>query len=108
MRGRRSDDVQALVGMIFDAVDELSQDRKAFTARTGKRAALKRWDDADRPPRTSEREAKAAWLDTKAFPTRKALENAPGMAGWGYRMAYRLFGPRHPELGLGRPRKPKA
>ena len=103
--GRRSDDMQALPAMIFDAVDELAQDRRAYTSKEAKSAARKRWEKEDRAPRAGVREAEAAWRDTVNYRTNPEALGAPGMAGWTLREAYRAFGPRWPERPGGRPRK---
>lgn len=105
--GRRSDDLSALPAMIFDAVDELAQDRRAYTSKEAKAAARKRWDAEDRAPRASVKEAEAAWRDTVNYPTNADALGAPAMAGWTLREAYRAFGPRWPNKPGGRPRKRK-
>lgn len=103
--GRRTDDPKALYSMVLDAVDELSQDRRAFTPAEARKAALKSWENrrAERAPRDK---AEAAWFDTKKYRLIEDALASPDMQGWTKREAYRHFKKRGTGLG-GRPPKRK-
>lgn len=102
---RRSNRADDLKDMIFDAVDELAEDRRVLTGKkareygsqggkeAAKRAASKRMPKA---------EAERIWFDLRNKTTRDAIDQ---MRGWTLRMAYTHFGGRLGVPGIGRPRK---
>lgn len=104
--GRRSDNATDAAEMVFDAIGELTQDRRTLTheqavtfgSEGGKKAAEKRLQD-----RMSEKEAKAIWRDTVTYETNaEALANMPG---WEMRTAYARLGKSG--RSAGRPRDTK-
>lgn len=103
--GRRTDNAESALLMLLDAVDELSQDRRAYTPTEAKKAARKRWAEkrGERAPRAA---AEKIWKDTERYKTIAEAMAHPDMEGWTVRQAYRAFDPRGTTVG-GRPRKAK-
>ena len=104
---RRSDRAADLREMMFDAVDELSQDRRThspeaarkYGAKGGQRHKANR--EAVRAPAAG---ALGPWRDLSL--TAEQALGTPAMYGWTIRMAYRLLGKRNTAPGTrhGRPR----
>lgn len=95
--GRRSDKVEDLADMAFDAARELANDKK-----THSRADAVRIGNLGGQPkkeRSAVSEAAVFWKNTNLSPD-EALKRMPG---WSMRAAYRDIGPRG--MGAGRPRK---
>lgn len=97
--GRRSDVASDMVSMMVDARSELLGEARAFTTRTGKRAAQKRWANGG-PERMPEEAARRIWHDRRIATMTEALSQ---MRGWSMTTAYRRLGKRH--APAGRPRK---
>lgn len=99
--GRRSDDLQSRTAMIFDAVDELAQDRRTFTPAQARKAAKLKWETE----RTSKAKARAIWKDVATYPKNKDALAHPDMRGWSQRMAYRELKKRGHGLGGPKPKQ---
>lgn len=98
--GRRSDVASDVVLMMVDARSELLGEARAFTTRSGKRAAQKRWANGG-PERMPEEAARRIWHDRRIATMTEALAQMPG---WTTPTAYRRLGKRHAPAGRPRTR----
>lgn len=104
--GLRSDKAQQRADIVLDAIEGQRQNRNTFDSKTGKSAAKKSWKKRARE-KLSAKEALVMWRDIAKYPNTQELLTKLAKHGWTSRMLYKAFGGRFPELGLGRPRKPK-
>jgi len=80
--------------------------RNSFDSKTGKAAARKSWKKRAREKMPA-KEALVMWRDIAKHPNTQELVAKMAKHGWTSRMLYKAFGPRFPELRMGRPRKPE-
>ncbi len=105
---RTSNEPAQLAAMIWDAVAEISQDRRTHSPEAAKRYGSKGGKAkaaAAAEGRTPKAEALAPWRDLSL--TAEQAMGTGAMRGWTIRAAYRILGPRNTTRGVkaGRPRK---
>lgn len=105
--GKRSDNGMQRAEIILDALEGQRRNKHEWNASTAKRAGKRSWKSrkAEAAPIT---EALRVWKDVAKYP--RAADVAPVLKamGWSARTMYAMFpGGRYPEIGFGRPRKPK-
>lgn len=104
--GKRSDRGPQRAELVLDAVEDQRRNKHEFNSGTARSAAKKSWKGR-RIERAPAKEVLALWRDTVNHPNTQELVVKLAKMGWSSRMMYVRFGGRFPELGLGRPRKPK-
>lgn len=105
--GKRSDNGMQRAEIILDALEGQRRNKHEWNATTAKRAGKRSWKS-----RTKERapitDALRVWKDTVKYPRAVDVEPVLKAMGWSGRSMHAKFpGGRYPEIGFGRPRKPK-
>jgi hypothetical protein len=77
--------------MAMDAADELANDKRRWSSKDAREAALTRWERWEKTPRNK---AESIWRNIKDFPTIGSALAHPDMAGWTQNASYRAFGKR--------------
>ena len=104
--GKRSDDGLMRAELVLDAIEGQRKNRNTFDSKTGSKAGRKSAKKREKA-KASAKEVLTLWRDTTNHPNTQELGQLLADKGWSLRMMYTRFGPRFPELRMGRPRKPE-
>lgn len=102
--GRRSDKAQQRADIVLDAIEGQKRNKNSFDSKSARAAAKKSWKNRARK-KMPDKDALLMWRNVVKYPNTQELVHQMRKHGWTSRMLYKQFGPRFPELRMGRPRK---